>query len=44
MKLRQTIESRRINIAISDRANIKNNNVDNHVVIVLDLVYIINEI
>ena len=44
MRLKQTEELRRINIAISNRANIKDNNVDNRVIVVLVLVYIINEI
>ena len=44
MRLRQAKESRRVDIAISNRVNIKDSNVDSRVVIVLDLVYIINEI
>ena len=44
MRLRQTIDSRRVNIAISNRVNIKNYNVDSRVVIVLILIYIINKI
>ena len=44
MRLRQTVESRRIDIAVSDRANIEDSDVDSHVAIILDLVYIINEI
>ena len=44
MKLRLTIKSYEINIAIFNIINIKNNNVDNLIVIILILVYIINKL